>query len=160
MKIGLRQLVSAVFLMTFSASAVKAGPGDQEAAMRVANEWLALVDAGQFSESWEHSSSVFRETVPAGMWQESLAVVREPLGKLISRKVVFSRYTDALRGAPDRRYVIIQYEAQYEGNKSAIETVMPLDDDGEWRVSGDFVRQRPTGPTPQVPMVGSGEAAD
>ena len=160
MNIGLRQLVSAVFLMTFFASSVMAGPGDQEAAIRVANEWLLLVDAGRFSESWEHSSSVFRETVPAAMWQESLAVVREPLGTLISRKVVFSRYTDSLRGAPERRYVIIQSEAQYEGNKSAIETVMPLYDDGEWRVSGYFIRQRPTVPPPQVPMVGSGEAAD
>ena len=72
MNISLRQLVPAVFLMTFFASSVMAGPGDKEAAMRVAKKWLALVDAGQFSESWEHSSSVFRETVPAERWQESL----------------------------------------------------------------------------------------
>ncbi len=160
MNISLRQLVPAVFLMTFFASSVMAGPGDKEAAMRVAKKWLALVDAGQFSESWEHSSSVFRETVPAERWQESLTLAREPLGELISRKVVFSRYTDALRGAPGRRYVIIQYEALYEGNKSAIETITPLYEDGEWRVSGYFIRQRSTVPRAQVPMVGSGAAAD
>ena len=160
MNISLRRLVLAVFLTTFFASSVMAGPGDKEAAMRVAKAWLALVDAGQFSESWQHSSSVFREAVPAAKWQESLTAVREPLGELISRKVVFSRYTEALRGAPGRRYVIIQYEALYEGDKSAIETVTPLYDDGEWRVSGYFIRQRSTVPTPQVPMVGSGEAAD
>ncbi len=81
MTIGLRQLVSAVFLMTFFASSVMAGPGDREAAIRAANEWLRLVDAGQFSESWEHSSSVFRETVPAANWEASLTAVREPLGQ-------------------------------------------------------------------------------
>ncbi len=160
MNIGLRRLVPAVFLMTFVVSSVMADPGDEEAAIRAANEWLVLVDSGQFSESWEHSSSVFRETVPAEMWNDSLTGARAPLGKLVSRKVVFSRYTDALRGAPDRRYVIIQYEAQYEGNKLAIETVTPLYDNGEWRVSGYFIRPRPAVPTPQVPMVGSGEAAD
>ena len=63
-----------------------------------------------------------------------------PLGKLISRKVVVSRYTEAYPGAPGRRYVVLQYQAVYERKESAIETLMPLYDDGEWRVSGYFIR--------------------
>ncbi len=164
MSISTRGAVPAILVIAVLAGSALAAPGDKGAALQAAREWLALVDAGQFSDSWKRSSSLFRRTVPAGKWEESLTLRREPLGKLISRKVLFSRYTNALPGAPDRSYVIIQYEALYEGNRSAIETVMPLYDDGEWRVSGYFIRQRPTEPEeipqPRVPMVGSGAAAD
>ncbi len=140
MKTTLRQMFPAILVLTLFANPVAAAPGDEEAAIEAANRWLELVDSGQFSESWRHSSSVFRQTVSEVQWENSLAVVREPLGKLISRKVVVSRYTEAYPGAPDRRYVVLQYQAVYERKESAIETLMPLYDDGEWRVSGYFIR--------------------
>jgi hypothetical protein len=43
--------------------------------------------------------------------------------------------------APDGEYVVIQFEASFENKKSAIETVTPmLDKDGNWRVSGYYVK--------------------
>ena len=43
-------------------------------------------------------------------------------------------------GAPDGGYVVIQYDAVYQHKKSAVETVTPMDDGGEWRVSGYYIR--------------------
>ena len=46
-----------------------------------------------------------------------------------------------LPGAPDGQYVVIQFDTQFERKRTAIETVTPmLDTDGQWRVSGYFVR--------------------
>jgi len=44
-------------------------------------------------------------------------------------------------GAPDGKYVIIQYDTVFENKASAVETVTPMvDPDGSWRVSGYFIR--------------------
>jgi len=44
-------------------------------------------------------------------------------------------------GAPDGKYVAIQYEAVFEEKASGVETITPmLDPDGVWRVSGYFIR--------------------
>jgi hypothetical protein len=44
-------------------------------------------------------------------------------------------------GAPDGEYVVIQYQTTFEHKNSAVETVTPmLDNDGQWRVSGYYIR--------------------
>jgi len=66
---------------------------------------------------------------------------REPLGKMISRRPKSATYTRTLPGAPDGEYVVVQYETSFEHKQSAIETVTPLlDHDGNWRVSGYFIK--------------------
>jgi len=66
---------------------------------------------------------------------------REPLGKLISRKVANALYTTSLPGLPDGQYVVIQFNTSFENKKSGIETVTPMvDKDGRWRVSGYYIK--------------------
>ena len=49
--------------------------------------------------------------------------------------------TESLPGAPDGHYVVLHYETSFENKKTAIETVTPmLDQDGDWRVSGYYIR--------------------
>ena len=44
-------------------------------------------------------------------------------------------------GAPDGRYVVVQYDTVFENKASAVETVTPMaDPDGVWRVAGYFIR--------------------
>jgi hypothetical protein len=66
---------------------------------------------------------------------------RQPLGKLISRKVKSATYATSLPGAPDGQYVVIQFKTSFENKKSGIETVTPIiDKDGNWRVSGYYIK--------------------
>ena len=51
-----------------------------------------------------------------------------------------STYTTSLPGAPDGEYVVLQYESEFQRKKYAIETVTPMLDDGQWRVSGYYIR--------------------
>jgi hypothetical protein len=74
-------------------------------------------------------------------WEKMAAGVRNPLGKLVSRKVKSRQYTEKVPGGPDGKYVVIQYDTVYANKKSAIETITPmLDGDRGWRVAGYFLQ--------------------
>jgi hypothetical protein len=71
----------------------------------------------------------------------ALTGARQPLGKLVSRKLKSATYTKTAPGAPDGEYVVIQYETSFADKASAVETITPmLDKDGQWRVSGYFIK--------------------
>jgi len=114
--------------------------GEQEA-VAAADAWLALVDTERYGESWDQAASFFRNAVGSDVWQKQVAAVRQPLGKLVSRKLKSKQFTTTLPGAPDGKYVVIQYDTSFEGKAAAVETVTPMaDTDGKWRVSGYYIR--------------------
>ena len=113
----------------------------EDLAQAAAESWLKLVDEGSAAASWEQAARLFRNAVTKEQWKEALAGVRPPLGKLVSRKVRSRQYSETLPGAPDGKYVVIQYDSVFEKKASAVETVTPMrDPDGTWRVSGYFIR--------------------
>lgn len=113
----------------------------EEVAVKAAEQWLALIDAGKATESWESASGYFKKALPQESWGKSLDAVRKPLGDVITRKLKSVRYTKTLPGAPDGEYVVLQFDTSFTNKKTAVETVTPmLDKDGKWRVSGYFVR--------------------
>jgi len=113
----------------------------EQLAQQSSDAWLALVDSGRYGESWQDASSLFKAHVGKEQWQSMAGSVRDPLGKVLSRKLKSATYTKTLPGAPDGEYVVIQYESSFEHKQSAVETVTPmLDKDGKWRVSGYFIK--------------------
>jgi hypothetical protein len=118
-----------------------ADAGKEKTAEAVARSWLSLVDREMYAESWTEAAAYFRGAVTQERWMQSMKSMRQPLGKNRSRKLLSSKYTRTLPGAPDGEYVVVQYQATFEKKQSAVETVTPLlDKDGKWRVSGYFVR--------------------
>lgn len=111
------------------------------AAERAALEWLTLADRGDASASWEAAATLFRRAVSADQWQRSLAAAREPLGAVVSRQLASAEAATELPGAPDGEYVVCRFSTVFEHKRAATETVTPMrDSDGEWRVSGYFIR--------------------
>ena len=130
-----------IFISLVFISFLHANPTAEKAALTSTDAWLALVDGGKYSESWDQAAEYFRNAVTKEQWIASLKAVRTPLGKLVSRKPKSKKYTKTLPGAPDGEYVVIEYETQFEKKKSATETVTPmLDKDGKWRVSGYYIK--------------------
>ena len=114
----------------------------EELAQQSADSWLALVDAGKYANSWDEAAELFRAAVTKDQWLNALNSTRSPLGKLVSRNLKSATYTKTLPGAPDGEYVVLQYQTSFEYKSSAIETVTPmLDKDGQWRVSGYFIKE-------------------
>jgi hypothetical protein len=110
-------------------------------AERAALEWLALADRGDAAASWKAAASLFRAAVTPEQWKHALSLAREPLGALVSRHLDNAKPATELPGAPDGEYVVFQFTTSFEKKRTATETVTPMRDrDGEWRVSGYFVR--------------------
>ena len=119
----------------------QAGERAEDSALRAAESWLALVDAGEYDRSWEEAASLFRNAVTKEQWVNSLGGVRKPLGRTLSRTVLSRTLTLSLPGVPDGEYVVIQYRTSYKGKREAVETVTPMKDkDGSWRVSGYYIK--------------------
>jgi len=110
-------------------------------ALNAAENWLALIDKGEYVESWKEAAEYFKTAVSQDQWVNLLQAVRKPLGKLNSRTMKSKTYKTSLPGAPDGEYMVIQFTTSFENKKSAIETVTPMKDkDGKWRVSGYFIK--------------------
>ncbi len=113
----------------------------EDAAQKAAESWLKLVDGGKYAASWEQAAQVFKGAVKQADWAQMVGGVRTPLGAMMSRKVKSREYREKMPGAPDGKYVIIQYDTSFDHKASAVETVTPMvDPDGVWRVSGYFIR--------------------
>ncbi|MFZ0817010.1 MAG: DUF4019 domain-containing protein [Candidatus Sulfotelmatobacter sp.] len=106
-----------------------------------AESWLALVDSGNYSESWQEAAQSFKTVVSEEQWVKMAQAVREPLGNLLSRKMKSATSATTLPGAPDGQYVVIRYDSSFEHKQTAVETVTTmLDKGGKWRVSGYYIK--------------------
>ena len=112
-----------------------------EAAQKGAESWLALVDKADYAGSYNQAASMFKAAVTKEDWVQKIRAARGPLGNVVSRKLMSAQYTTSLPGAPDGQYVVMQYDTSFENKKSAVETIVPMmDKDGQWRVSGYFIK--------------------
>ena len=113
----------------------------EQKAIQSAEPWLALVDAGQYSRSWETAADFFKNAVDRKDFVKAMGASRKPFGEVKSRQLESKEYTMTVPGAPDGQYVILQYKTSFANKKSATETVTPmLDQDKKWRVSGYFIK--------------------
>jgi len=134
-------LLLTILSIFFSLNPIQANEVAEKAAIAASGAWLSLVDEGNYAESWNQTSGLFKNAVTKEQWQSTAKAVRIPLGKVVTRKLKSKQYTKTLPGAPDGEYVVIQYETTFENKKSAVETVTPmLDKDGKWRVSGYYIK--------------------
>ncbi len=121
--------------------AADANAASVEPAKAAAQTWLALVDETKYADTWSTAAKGFQSGVSAQDWANAVAGVRQPLGKLLSRKLQSAEYKTSLPGAPDGKYVVIQFNTVFEHKARAVETVTPTQEpDGNWKVSGYFIK--------------------
>jgi hypothetical protein len=112
-----------------------------DAATAAAQSWLALVDEEKYGESWSAAATMFKSAVSEANWGSSVTRARGPLGKVLLRQVKSAKFKTSLPGAPDGKYVVIQFSTAFAKKAAAVETVTPMQEsDGTWKVSGYFVK--------------------
>lgn len=138
------RLTQTLVLTLFALSGVSALAQDAESvaqAQATATRWVALADAGQFAASWDEAAGPFQAAIAKSRWEAALQAVRSPLGAVKSRTLRSAEFTTSLPGAPDGQYVVVRFDTQFENKAAAVETVTPMKDkDGNWRVSGYFIK--------------------
>ena len=135
------RVITPLAIVALSGSLLFAADKPEETAQKSAEQWLALVDAGKYAESWKTAAGYFQTAVSQDQWEHSIVTVRKPLGDLVSRQLKSAKYTKSLPGAPDGEYVVLQFDTSFANKKEAVETVTPmLDKDGKWKVSGYYIK--------------------
>lgn len=143
-KLAVFPLAAALALGASPTSPVQAQDKAVALAQAAAEQWLALVDAGKYGESWDQAAQAFKDAVTRKDWERNVKDARGPLGKVLSRKLRKSDYLKNPPNAPPGEYVGMLYDTSFANRKSTTETVVPmLDKDGKWRVSGYYVQANP-----------------
>lgn len=142
--IKLRDLILAPTLALAVVSALPAQTTEQEqdeaAAVIAVMDWFAIVDAGDYAGSWDAAALAMQEAVTREDWVTSVTNARmsfEPFGE---REQIASRKMTNPPNAPPGEYALMQFRTQVSGERTVIETVVPMKEDGVWKVSGYFVR--------------------
>ncbi|HXI68763.1 MAG TPA: DUF4019 domain-containing protein [Verrucomicrobiae bacterium] len=114
-----------------------------QAEMEAVQSWLALMDAGDFGQSWEQASGVFHSAVSKGGWIAKFEKVRQPLGNLTSRKLKTSQQSKTLPGMPDGDYFVATFETEFARLSPTTETVIFLWENNQWKAAGYVIRDLP-----------------
>src|SRR5713101_8974288 len=118
-----------------------------QAALEVVKQWLALIDAGDWKESFNQSSPLFksdlqtatsfRRGMPEHEWESFITRLQAQLGKAVSRDLKVARDAEGCPDEPVAEHLTLEYETHFERKKHAVETVtLTADPDGRWSVSG------------------------
>lgn len=109
-------------------------------AQAAAEGWLKRIDAGEYGQSWREAASPFQRTMDEARWTAVVGGARLPLGAVTSRRLLVSRFSPTMPGAPDGEYVFLQFETEFENKKKAVETLVPMVEGGRWKVSGYYIK--------------------
>ncbi|PKH87702.1 DUF4019 domain-containing protein [Colwellia sp. Bg11-28] len=104
-----------------------------------AQEWLNIIDAGQYGESWQKAGSFFKSQLSQNKWESILKGIRIPLGKVTSRAELSAKEYSTLPGVPDGKYLVIQFKTEFQNKKSSTETLTLSKNSGQWLPVGYFI---------------------
>jgi len=114
--------------------------GQNDRRLMAALSWLNLVDAEEYASSWKDSGSVFQSRIGCADWIETISVVRDPLGSILSRKIKKSSEHKSLPGVPDGDYAILLFDTVFEKKQESQESVTLAKSKKGWGVVGYFIR--------------------
>lgn len=132
-----RLICIAVWILICSGCGEQMTAQEQSAVVDQAEQWLALVDSGNYDASWREAAEYLKGNVAEQKWLQTMTTVRKPLGTLVSRKLKSTRYRTMLPQALKGRYLIIDYQSSFSNKKAAVESITQMmQKDGTWRVAG------------------------
>lgn len=109
----------------------------EETAISVARDWLATVDSGNYSASYDQAGELFRGSTPREQWQAGLEGSRRNVGPLTERSLKSALVTKDLPNAPQGKYVVTTFETRFQAPQPVWEILTTfLSPNGQWRVVG------------------------
>ena len=103
-------------------------------ASRAARDWLALVDAQKWQESWAATGADFRKANSVANWQAAGEQVHAKLGPAQSRELLSDFDTPS---SNDVRAV--RFRTIFADHQGKTETLSLNREGGQWRVAGIYV---------------------
>ena len=102
---------------------------------RSARDWLAIVDAGRWAESWRATGSSFRSLNTVEAWTLASEQARVPLGAMVSRADLSRESVPA----PPYGYEMVKFRTSFANRPDATETLTLVREGQAWRVVGYMI---------------------
>lgn len=127
-----------------AADTVATGPGSaayrrmqaRRAAQTAAEDWLALIGAGAFEESWAAADSTLRAGISQEEWVDQGIRARHQLDTLRARRLTRAQYRDSTAQVGGGHPVVtLRYASEYARGR-AREAVVTTKRDTAWTVAG------------------------
>lgn len=106
----------------------------KQVSANVAMSWLSFVDRGQYGDSWDNSSEIFRATISKDEWVNAMNRMRDPLGRVTARDVIEQKAASDPRGLPAGDYMVLLYNTTFSNKPSGVELVTLRFENGKWKV--------------------------
>ena len=108
---------------------------------KVAENWLAVWDAGKCKETYTSLTSISRDAVQENQWIEYCQTINKKVGKLKLRKLIASTMVKSLPSKPGHSGATFRFESSFENHPLGSEFVsLTREKDGRWTVSNYFVQ--------------------
>lgn len=134
-------LVAVILAAWLAPQLAQAQPAGKQEALKAGLAWLALVDQGDYQQSWQQAAKLFQTIITQANWQKALTAVRRPLGAKKTRRLITELFKTSLPGAPDGQYWVFQFDSSFAAKQKALETLTLMREaDGSWRAAGYYMR--------------------
>jgi DNA-binding CsgD family transcriptional regulator len=112
-----------------------AAPAASSPAAEAALRFLALVDSGNWTESWAATASSFRQLNTVEAWQSASLEARVPLGRVVSRSLTGEESIPA----PPAGLQLVRFRTSFANRPEAVETLSLAREGEGWRVAGYYI---------------------
>ena len=111
-------------------------------ASKPGDDFIKLLDAKQYAQSWDVASDYFKQGVSRSEWEKQVRQVREPLGHVVARSMKKSEPQKNPPGAPPGDYLLLTFDTKFADSEPSRTETLPLikGADGQWRAVGYFIR--------------------
>jgi hypothetical protein len=121
-------------------------------ARAVSSAWLAQIDAGLYSDSYDAECEAMQQQVDKNKWTLVLETLRSPWGSLVSRQETnYSYKPDGVEGLPGP-CMLITYNTSFKNFNTVLEIVALQWDGGKWRPAGYNAMKKPVATDNTSPM--------
>lgn len=115
-----------------AAEAVQSAPTPDSQVVDTARQWLALLDAGRWDESYRLTGTAFQKLNTLEVWTSASEHARVPLGAMVSRTLIGQENLPA----PPFGYEVVKFRTRFVGKADTVETVTLERENGSWRIVG------------------------
>ena len=133
-------IIAAVFMIVYPILSERPDTEKAEKATAVAMEFLQLIDAEKYAESWQMAANMMKEKVSEKEWVEKLTEARALSGTVVKRSEKSVSYSTSAEDSPEGEYISLIFSSKYQRAESVSEYVTGMFEEGHWKVAGYFIQ--------------------
>ena len=112
----------------------------KQATTIAAQEFLQMVDAEKYADSWLIADTYLKKTITQQAWDDKLTKIQQAIGPVTQRSLESVSFTAPAEELPDSEFILLEYSSQFKLKEVGEVVTVVLGEDNRWRVVGYFLQ--------------------